>query len=657
MNSLEYEVNPKVLNDLLLLQNVLWTIPVNENMFKTLVYGFKAIPGVNNASYCREGTTYGSIERNSNLINPAHQVSWNDQSDFVCPQKGENKEIISLKTMNVLYGCIILIISDYNLYLPYKPHVENICVFASIVIENKTQKLLIENQKFYRSLFIDNHAIMLLTRKKDNIIVDANNAACKFYEYSKNELIGKNFDDLTLDYFYDPENKQQILTQKNAKGIKYQVEIDKGFLNFNDEDYSVFIVSDITEKLKLEEEKITLEQNLRRSQRLESMGTLAGGICHDFNNILSAMLGFAELSLLELPDHGFDEIKDNINEITYAGNKAKNLIRQILIFSKNQDRDLKIIKFQSIIKDSIKLLKAFIPKSLLISLDLYEGPETLNADPIQIQQIIINVCTNSYQAMPNKKGTIEIILEKVIPDENLLRTQPNLTFGQYFKLTFKDSGCGMSKDTMERMFDPFFTTRSEGTGLGLSTVYGIVASYEGDIAVESEIGKGTSFMIYLPVNSGVSEIIQDFREKLKLHTGSGRIFILDDEQMIVNFMKKMLEKLGYKVQTETDPRKAIEILTEGSIEYDLLILDHNMPYLTGTEVAIQFKKKHPEIPALLMTGSSEFIANNDYDRNLYIDCLIKPINPLNLIKTVEKAMNIKKLVEQQPKVPDFFTSS
>lgn len=656
MNSLEYEVNPKVLNDLLLLQNVLWTIPVNENLFKTLVYGFKAIPGVNNASYCREGITYGSIERNSKLLNPAHGVSWNDHSDFVCPQKGENKEIISLKTMNVLYGCIILIISDYNLYLPYKPHVENICVFASIVIENKTQKLLIENQKFYRSLFIDNHAIMLLARKKDNIIVDANNAACKFYEYSKNELIGKNFDDLTLDYFYDPANKQQILTQENAKGIKYQVEINKGFLNFNDEDYSVLIVSDITEKLKLEEEKITLEQNLRRSHRLESIGTLAGGISHDFNNILSAMLGFAELSLLELPDYGFDEIRDNINEITNAGNRAKNLIRQILIFSKNQDRDLKIIKFQSIIKDSIKLLKAFIPKSLLISLDLYEGPETLNADPIQIQQIIMNVCTNSYQAMPNKKGTIKIILEKVIPDENLLRTQPNLTFGQYFKLTFKDSGCGMSKDTMERMFDPFFTTRSEGTGLGLSTVYGIVASYEGDIAVESEIGKGTSFMIYLPVNSGISETIQDFREKLKSHTGSGRIFILDDEEMIVNFMKKMLEKLGYKVQTETDPRKAIEILIEGSIEYDLLILDHNMPYLTGNEVAIQFKKKHPEIPALLMTGSSEFIANNDYDRNLYIDCLIKPINSLNLVKTVEKAMNIKKLAEQQPKVPDFFTS-
>ncbi|EKD27275.1 MAG: hypothetical protein ACD_79C00773G0002 [uncultured bacterium] len=403
------------------------------------------------------------------------------------------------------------------------------------------------------------------------------------------------------------------------------------------------MVWDIVNYKKREEEKLKLEEQLRQFQKMETIGTLAGGIAHDFNNILSAILGYSELAYGKL-SQADNSIKENIREVMKAGERAKGLIQQILAFSRKSDLEFMPVKLDIVVKEAVKLLRATIPVSIEISENIDTNTGTVLADQVQVHQIIMNICTNAYQAMRPNKGRMGINLCNVeIGLEDTKTESFILTPGKYVKLQITDTGCGMDKKTIERIFDPYFTTKpkGEGTGLGLSVVHGIVKSYGGHISVYSEPGKGSAFNIYLPLYLG-HEKEQDVAYDSKIEGGNERILVLDDERTIVALEKTLLESLGYKVTDCTNVLEALKIFQENPENYDLIITDMTMPKMSGVEFARHLRMIRQDIPIIICTGFSDQL-DEDKSKSLGINAyLIKPVIRKDLSDAIRKVLDAKK---------------
>jgi PAS domain S-box-containing protein len=368
----------------------------------------------------------------------------------------------------------------------------------------------------------------------------------------------------------------------------------------------VGIVIDITDRKMEEEEKQQLEAQLRKAQRLETIGTLAGGIAHDFNNILTPLLGYAEMGLLTLSSE--ETCYDYFKEIMQASDRARDLVSQILAFSRAQEITPSVVSVQAVVAEALKLLRPSIPASVTIEKDIDESCRSILADPSQIHQVIVNLCTNAYQAMGDGPGVIRIVIREVVPDNDLLKTLPEPHSKNYLQLSISDTGSGMDGTTMERIFEPFFTTKSihRGTGLGLSVVHGIITSYNGLITVNSEPGKGTAFRIYLPV----------IREKrAHVHTeapptpGNASILFVDDEQASTRMMTIMLTKLGFRIHALNSPLQALELFRQNPGQFDLVITDLTMPEMNGVDLAAGLHMIKPNIPIILMTGYGKDLEN------------------------------------------------
>ncbi|NTW74720.1 MAG: PAS domain S-box protein [Chlorobiaceae bacterium] len=396
------------------------------------------------------------------------------------------------------------------------------------------------------------------------------------------------------------------------------------------------ILFDITTRIRAQEEKQKLESRLRKSQRLETIGTLAGGIAHDFNNILTPILGYAEMGVMSL---AFDDVlHDYFSEIMLAAERAQNLVSQILTFSRAQESTPAPMSVQAIVNEALKLLRPSIPSSITIEQLIDKECRNILADPSQIHQVIINLCTNAFQAMEGSGGKLKIELNEITPDATMLKVFPKLRHRPYLRLSVSDTGIGMDEATIERIFEPFFTTKSveKGTGLGLSVVHGIIVSCNGEITVESTPGKGTTFSIFLPV---IDEKVASAIEDEKPLQGSGSILFIDDEIATVEMMTLMLSKLGFTIHAEKSPIEALRLYRNAPERFDLVITDLTMPEMTGIQLSEELRKINPGLPVILMTGYGQ---NSDIalplDHYGISRLLKKPVKLAQMASTVNELL-------------------
>lgn len=397
------------------------------------------------------------------------------------------------------------------------------------------------------------------------------------------------------------------------------------------------LTMDISEQKLLQEKTEEMEFRIMQAQKMESIGILAGGIAHDFNNILSAILGFSQLALNEVGQNG--HLKRDLEEIFSAGIRAKELVKQILTFSRQSDYDLQPLLINPIIKEVIKFLRSSIPASIIIKSDI-RSESLIKGDPTHIHQVVMNLCTNAVQAMHRAKGTVLVTVKDVVLDAGD-NSYPDLPGGNYIQVQVTDDGAGIAPEHLGQIFDPYFTTKAigEGTGLGLSVVYGIVESYGGKIAVQSIPGKETTFTVFFPVVD--DERIWGAEEDEKIPGGHERILVVDDEASLVRMLEQQLADLGYTVTTQTSSLEALNMCRSQPSNFDLVITDMTMPNLTGDELAAEISALCPGMPIIICTG---FSGNNSVWPSVDLPAdqiLYKPIVIADLARVIRKILDKK----------------
>ncbi len=396
------------------------------------------------------------------------------------------------------------------------------------------------------------------------------------------------------------------------------------------------ISRDITDIKKAQIEKENLQNELRQAHKMEAVGTLAGGIAHDFNNLLGIIMGNAELAIDDMPDT--HPVKINLIEIKTASMRARDVIRQLLSFSRKTGKGKERVSILSIVKECDKLMRASLPTTIEIKLNISEDTMPIEADPTQIHQVIINLCTNAAQAMENTGGILEIELKNVTRTIEQSKTDKTIRSKNYASLTVKDTGMGIDPKIQERIFEPYFTTKEvgQGTGIGLSVVHGIVQNHDGYIDLKSDPGKGTSVTVFFPVSQQPN--VADEPKKQELISGSGTILLVDDEASVVKVGAAMLEKLGYRVTGITDPEEALRIFSMNPKRFDLIITDYTMPKLTGEKLADKIKGIRPGIPIILSTGFSGK-RNNKKIQGIDVDSYLeKPFDKKRLSQVVNETL-------------------
>ncbi|OGQ88081.1 MAG: hypothetical protein A2512_07010 [Deltaproteobacteria bacterium RIFOXYD12_FULL_56_24] len=394
------------------------------------------------------------------------------------------------------------------------------------------------------------------------------------------------------------------------------------------------------ERLMAEQEREKLESQLRQAQKMEAIGTLAGGIAHDFNNILTPIIGYTEIARMGMSEE--EKKLWGVEEVLKAASRARDLVRQILAFSRHREQEYISLSLQPIIRESIKLLRASLPATLEIRLDIDQNCGPVFADPTQIHQVIMNLSTNAAHAMEDAGGILEVDLQEVDVRAEQFPDEP-LAPGRYACLTVRDTGKGMDRATLERIFEPYFTTKAQGkgTGLGLSVVHGIISAFHGRIDVTSEKGQGTIFKIHLPITPPAktgNDPAAAENQTTDLPCGNERLLLVDDEESIVAMNVTMLERLGYRVTGMTNGGKALALFAENPRGFDLVITDQTMPGMTGGELVGRMQEIRPDIPVILCTGYS---AQMTEERALAIGIrayLMKPLNLHELALAIRRAI-------------------
>lgn len=446
-----------------------------------------------------------------------------------------------------------------------------------------------------------------------------------------------------------------LVSQPGAEGDQERTLSIRKLPQQSGPDCCIFLIDDVTERLRNEKllrdshqylEKLVQERTsdlrrthemLQQSQKLEAVGTMAGGIAHDFNNILSGMIGYIELARLEDVS---GKCKHYIDEALNVSNRAKNLINQLLIFSRPQEHQRKPLLMRLIVKDSIKLLRPIIPSTIRIAQTITDKEVLILGDAVKIQQILINLCSNAHHAMREKGGILDIRLEQETVASDDKPNTIGLASGKYARLTVSDTGNGIDPAIIDRVFDPFFTTKNpgEGTGLGLSVVYGIVRDHGGKIDISSKNGKGTAVSVYLPVIEASASAAESAQIAEPAPRGNERILLIDDESTIVEVVGEMLTSLGYRVTPKNSSMEAIELFRSKPDSFDLVITDMTMPGLRGDELTKELLKIRKDIPIIMCTGFNEMISESLAKEIGIRQFLMKPLRLKDLGNAVRLAL-------------------
>jgi CheY-like chemotaxis protein len=373
---------------------------------------------------------------------------------------------------------------------------------------------------------------------------------------------------------------------------------------------------------------------------MEAIGTLAGGIAHDFNNILASILGFTEMAIEDVSDRPL--VEKNLRNVLKSAMRARELVKQILSFSRKAKYERTPLSLSPIIKETVHLLRASIPTMIEIKLAITACSDTILAAPIEVQQVLMNLATNASLAMQEKGGTMEISLTDITFEPDSPAMWADVAPGEYIQLMVKDTGIGMSFDVMKRVFEPFFTTREvgKGTGMGLAVIYGIVKDLEGAITVESELGKGSTFRVLLPKSR--TDEKEEQPQTARVPKGMERILFVDDEEMLVEWAKITLERLGYEVTAVTDSGDALRVFSDDPSRYDLVITDQAMPRMAGALLAGELLKVRNDIPIILCTGHSETISPERAKEIGVRELLMKPLTKRELAQAIRRVLDAKK---------------
>ncbi len=478
----------------------------------------------------------------------------------------------------------------------------------------------------------------------NGVITFWNQGATEMYGWSNEEALGKIMRDLLETQF--PLARKEIMAQAMEKG-RWEGELNQ--IRKDGKKIHVFsrwalqrggegkptgvmqIDDDITQRLKL-------EAQLRHSEKVQAMGTLAGGIAHDFNNILATIGINAELALLELP--AGCGTRDNLDLIFKAGQRGRDLVRQILLFSRRAEKKQDFFALRPILEETFKLLRSSLPTTIDMKLFLETDSGMIYGDPSQIQQVIMNLCTNAAYAMRGKMGSLDISLQgitfgsKDLPDTDM---KP----GEYHIISVKDTGSGMDETVRKRIFEPFFTTKplGEGTGLGLSVVHGIVKSHKGGITVYSELARGSIFRVYLPkVDTNASLPVEGMEPILG---GTERILFVDDEEILMNSVRNLLQRLGYQVTALSDSQKALELFSAEPSRFDLVMTDQTMPFMTGEGLGKELLRIRPDVPIILCTGYADLMTSEKSMDMGFQGFIVKPFSIREVSKLIRHVLERK----------------
>ncbi|MDL1957888.1 MAG: PAS domain S-box protein, partial [Deltaproteobacteria bacterium] len=484
---------------------------------------------------------------------------------------------------------------------------------AFALITDITERKQTQEERDRLATAIEQAAESVFVTGRDGIIQYVNPAFERLTGYSRKDAIGQNprilksgkHDALFYKEMWD------TLTRGDAWHGRFINKKKDG--SFYEADATISPISDtsgkITNFVSIKRDithEIELEKQLIQSQKMEAIGTLAGGIAHDFNNILTAIIGYAGLALIEVPKE--TRLYDDVQGILHAGHRAKDLVQQILTFSRKSEEEKAPVQIRHLVKEALKFLRSSLPATIEIREEIAGEIGNVNANPTQMHQVIMNLCTNASHAMQKKGGILEVGLRNVDFDSYTAARYLDIDPGKYLRLTVSDTGEGMTPDVKKRIFEPYFTTKEKGvgTGMGLSMVHGIVKNHEGTITVYSKPGKGSTFHVYIPLIQEEVKIPEIDKDAF-IPTGTEHILFIDDEPVLVDLGKQMFERLGYEVTSRTSSVEALELFKAQPDRFDLVITDMTMPNMMGDKLARELMKIRPDIPIIICTGYSERI--------------------------------------------------
>jgi len=487
---------------------------------------------------------------------------------------------------------------------------------------------------------LDTAAEGIISINDRGIIQEYNQSAVRIFGYPSEEIIGKNITKLIplrveqkqgepieqsfIDFEAEAEHSSEVIGVRQDEQ-NFPIELSVSVSTINNSQVYTGIIRDITERKLRESKQQNLEMQLRTLQRQQTVESLTGGIAHDFNNILGPVLGYADMALTDA-EEGTQQHKF-LTYILDGAHRARELVSRIMSFTRQYELSREQIHMTTIVENSLEFLKSSLPSEHQIETFFNTSNDLVAAEETQLSQVLVTMVTNASQAMGNDIGTLTIRLDNVTMNEELLARSGRLHTGKYVRMRVQDTGSGMDAMTRASVFEPFFSTRdtSDGSGLGLSVANGIISNFGGDILVDSIEGEGSSFSVFLPVVDEQGEQAAAIPQTKPLSVGGELIMYIDDDAVIAEMGKDMLENLGYEVAVSVSSEKALEMFRTDPEDYDLIITDQSMPVLTGTQLARELKRIRADIPIILVTGFSASILNQELVESGIDHCIAKPV--------------------------------
>jgi PAS domain S-box-containing protein len=600
----------------------------NQSLCQLFGYPYASLIGMNYRQYTDPDTARFMMNEFNQVYSTQRPVK---RYEFPVIAKGGEKRFSE--------GSISLIRDKFNNPVGFRG------IIRDISKRKQIEAALRESEEKYR--FLVENATDGITIMQDKSVIFSNQKMYSMLGYSQKDIIDTmslrqfvhSADQRALFRYYLEFTKSKKKRDKflvfrgiNKSGEERLLQVRAVLITWSKRPAVLSFVRDITSQKALEEK-------VQHALKMEAIGTLAGGIAHDFNNILGAIVLNTELALDDIQVG--TETEYALDQVLQASQRAKELVDQILTFSRNAEVNRRRLKIDSIVSETIKMLRAMLPSTIVIRQDITTDIWTVMANPTQIQQLIVNLCTNAAHAMQEKGGKLDISLQNIVLDQKSINAT-GLSVGRYVQLIVADDGIGIASENQEKIFDPFFTTKrtGEGTGLGLSVVHGIVLKHRGSVTVKSKLGKGASFRVLLPtIDDGEAAILPS--EKKITANGRGKtILFVDDEEALIDAGQRMLKRLGYHVKSTSNPVEALKLFRKQPEMFDLVITDMTMPHITGVELAKKIASIRQDIPIILCAGFNERISP-ERSRTLGIQGFImKPYTQQEAEKIIREILNV-----------------